>query len=127
MDKKTLLWIDDSLIFLKVATRAAEASKQLEVAGTASSAKEGLSMARKLQPDVICVDLGLPDCHGLDLITLLKDASPQSQVIAVSLNEEDSYQQAALKAGAEAFIFKPDVHQDLRGLITEIGDKDHPE
>lgn len=122
LQKVTLLWSDDNPIILRVAVRAVKASTQIGMVETATNADQGLCIARKLQPDVICMDLRLPDLHGLDLIALLKEVSPRTQVIVVSNHDEQVYQQAAIEAGAEAFIPKRTVLKDLDSVIAKIFD-----
>lgn len=79
--------------------------EQIEGAATGAA---GLTACRSLQPDIVLLDLDLPDVSGLDLIAPLAEASPRSKVIVLSAHTEDYAMHRCLEAGVDGFVDKND-------------------
>ena len=82
-----------------------EAAGRFDVVGEATTGREAVDLARSLQPDVILLDLGMPEMGGLEALPLIKVASPTTQVVVVTAFGELS-EQAAYERGAVAFVTK---------------------
>src|SRR3989442_2990207 len=78
-----------------------------DVIGDASNGKSGLESARKLRPDIICLDVVMPECDGLDVLTQIKEALPQTAVLMVTARNDRETVQTAIQRGASGFIIKP--------------------
>lgn len=117
---KTVLIIDDHP-FMREGLRAViERENGFVVSAEAGSAKEGLALARKNNPDVILLDLGLPDANGLNLIPKLLQASPASKVIVVSVHSKVEYVSQAFKAGAAGFVLKESAAEALVDAMGSV-------
>jgi two-component system KDP operon response regulator KdpE len=77
----------------------------------------GISKARKLSPDVIILDLGLPDISGFDVLKLLREQSEKPVIVILSVIKEEAKRQRAFANGANSYITKPFKPNNL---ITEI-------
>ncbi|MFE1794924.1 response regulator [Streptomyces sp. NPDC059517] len=93
---------DDHPIFLDGITAALSATDDIEVVATAATGEEGIRLATELGPDLVVMDLGLPDMSGLDAIRRL----PGVPVLVLSMSEDDPTVLAALKAGARGYLVK---------------------
>lgn len=92
----------------------------LEVCGHAGELKEALSAVQAAQPDVAIVDLFLKGGSGLDLIKDLKLHCPQIDVIVLSMHEEISYAERALRAGARGYVTKRESTGKIVEAIREV-------
>lgn len=92
------------------------------VCSTAASCEEALREAKTHQPDLIIVDLRLPDCDGCELIRLLLALTPQSKILAVSMSADPLAAKASLDAGASAFLHKDTLRHSLYKTVDMILD-----
>jgi DNA-binding NarL/FixJ family response regulator len=117
---KTALIIDDHP-FMREGLRAViEREDSFLVSAEAGSAKEGLEFARANKPDVILLDLGLPDANGLNIIPELLQASPASKIIVVSVHSKVEYVSQAFKAGAVGFVVKESAAETLIDAMGSV-------
>jgi CheY-like chemotaxis protein len=79
----------------------------IEVIGTASTGREGLDMAKELLPDIILMDINMPDMDGIAATEAINKAVPTASVVMMSVQSESDYLRRALQAGASDFLTKP--------------------
>ncbi len=91
-----------------------------EIVGEAADGATALEMARRLTPDVITMDIGLPDIKGLEVTRRLKAELPQVRVIVVTVHEERVYREEAIRVGAVAYITKERLLQELPGCLEQL-------
>jgi DNA-binding NarL/FixJ family response regulator len=116
----SVLLVDDNAFFLSLAVRFLASQGELRLAGSASSAADALDKAQSMRPDVILLDLNLPEISGLDLIPRLRGLIPRVKIIVLTLWEADGYRQAALSAGADEFVSKSRVNTHLVPAIRRV-------
>lgn len=95
-------------------------SGEVEVVGCAYTAAEAMSMAEEHAPDVILLDLGLPDRSGLELITDLLRVAPLARIIVVSMHTDRSLAEAAVSVGAKGYVPKDAGLTELLVAIAEV-------
>lgn len=102
---KTLI-ADDECVIRQGLETFCSFENEIEVVSTAANGKEALEQARKFQPDVVLMDVGMPEMDGLEAATLIKKELPSTRVLMLAsvLNRETLYK--TLKAGADGFILK---------------------
>ena len=120
MEPISVLLVDDNPTFLRVATRFLQAHESVNVVGTANGGREALAKAQDLRPQVILLDLAMPDMPGLQAIPRLRELSPQTSIIALTLLDTSGYRQAALSAGADDFVPKAALNTDLLPAIQRV-------
>lgn len=122
-----ILYIEDNPLNSEVVSRLFEKYRDIEF-HTAGSGAEGLSMARNLHPDLLLVDIRLPDISGFDVIERLKnDASTRNiPAIAISAYAHPEDRQQGLEEGFQRYITKPIIPTDLEAAVFALL-KDSPE
>lgn len=83
-----------------------------ECVGEAGTGAEALDQAREREPDVVLLDLGLPDLDGLEVLRRLPEVAPDARVVILTMHAEEEYVMQALAAGADGYVLKmaePDV------------------
>ncbi len=120
--KITVLVVDDSLVFRTALTRAINSCANIEVIGTASSAFEASDKIDELSPDVVTLDVEMPQMNGIEF---LKKLMPHRSVAVVVVSSRPSNAFAALDAGAVDFVKKPLIRgaQDLEDFASELCSK----
>jgi DNA-binding NarL/FixJ family response regulator len=106
MKKKRLLLVDDHPIVLHGLGQLIRAEADLDVCGEAGTAEEGLKAIGKLKPDLVVVDLTLPDKHGLEFIKDVQAMHPGMLVLVLSMHDESLYAERILRAGARGYVMK---------------------
>ncbi|HZG71860.1 MAG TPA: chemotaxis response regulator protein-glutamate methylesterase [Chondromyces sp.] len=127
MDKKRVLIVDDSAFMRKLISEFLSTHPKLEVAGTARNGKDALEKALRLQPDVITMDVEMPEMNGLEALECMMKKHPVPVVMLSSLTKEGASQTlAAMDKGAVDFVAKPsgtislDLHKIKAELITKV-------
>ena len=94
-------------------------SPRISVVGVASDGVEAISAVERLQPDVVLLDLGLPQLSGIEAIPRLREVAPTAKIIAISGFEEGSQARAAREAGVDAYVEKG-LSMQLVDVIDEV-------
>jgi two-component system response regulator NreC len=90
-----------------------ESQPDLEVVGEASNGREAVAQARETRPDVVIMDVSMPELSGLEATRLIKSERPEVQVLVLTMYESDEYFFRALEAGASGYVLKKAATQDL--------------
>ncbi|MFV9503192.1 MAG: response regulator [Oscillochloridaceae bacterium umkhey_bin13] len=94
--------------------------KDIEVIGKASNGREAITMARQLRPDVMLMDINMPDMDGISATEAIMSQDPSVQVIIMSVQGETDYLRRAMLAGAREFLTKPISADDLYKSIRHV-------
>ncbi len=92
----------------------------VKVVGEACTGAETLALCREMKPAVLVLDISMPDLGGLDVLSRLRDASPDTQVVIVSQYSDRPYVLQALRLGARAYVPKKAAAKDLIGAIQAM-------
>jgi two-component system NarL family response regulator len=128
MDAIRVLLVDDNPTFLRLAARflREHCSDEVEVVGTLSEGEAAVQEAPELQPEVVLLDLSMPDLPGLKAIPLLRAELPEVRIIILTLLDTNGYRKAALAAGADGFVPKATLANDLMPTIRQVLRSDQP-
>jgi two-component system NarL family response regulator len=126
MPRKVLL-IDDNPTFLRMLTRflADQDGEGIRVVGAVIGGRDAVAQTERLQPDVILLDLEMPDIPGVDLLPRLRASVPDARLIALTLMDPASFRATALAAGADAFVSKASLEHDLLPAIQGVPPIEH--
>ena len=106
MDKISVLIADDHTLFRKGVRKMLEAEEDMKVVGEAATGREALEQARALMPDVILMDIKMPDMDGIEATRTLRREMPHIGVIFVTMFEDDEFVFRGLQAGGRGYILK---------------------
>ncbi len=107
-----VLIVDDQEPFRSAARMVVEMTDGFEVAGEAESGEEGVELAAKLQPDLVLMDVYLPGIDGLEATRRINGNTNPPRVLVMSTHESEEFAEAAIAAGAIAFIPKSQFGMD---------------
>ncbi|MBO0369697.1 response regulator transcription factor [Pseudomonas shirazensis] len=112
----TVLLVDDHPIVL-TAVRMLLERERFRVIGTAEDGKEAVELARKLSPQVVIVDIGLPELDGMEVIKRLQLLDPPPKIMALTGQPADLYVRRCLDAGIGAFVNK---NEDIESVVFAL-------
>lgn len=115
-----VLIVDDNQKFLAVLQEFLGEYDGLAIAGATNSGYEALTLLDGDQPDLMIVDMWMPDIGGLDLTQQVKTRWPELPVIILTLFDSERHRQAAFEAGANAFVAKGRMDSDLIPAIRQV-------
>jgi NarL family two-component system response regulator LiaR len=115
-----LLLVDDHVLFREGIGALLETEDDMQVVGGASRGEEALRLAVDLQPDVVLLDIAMPDMDGVEICQRLKRSLPNTAVLMLSAFENEEAVTAALTAGASGYVVKTIDHQRLVEGIRAI-------
>lgn len=119
-----VLIVDDQEPFRSAARMVVEMADGFEVAGEAESGEEGVDFAAELRPDLVLMDVYLPGIDGLEATRLIAMAEDPPKVLVMSTHESEEFANAALAAGAIAFIPKSQFGMDeLAAAWAQAGER----
>jgi two-component system NarL family response regulator len=98
----------------------------IEVAGVARNGKEALVQARVLKPDIILMDIKMPECNGLDALKQIKSEMPEIKVVMLTTSEEDEDLFDAVKYGASGYLLKSTNAKELVDMLSDIEKNEIP-
>lgn len=105
--------VDDSPEFVNSALRCLAFDPVIEVVGCASSGKEALSLVQDLSPDLVLMDLAMPEMNGLEATRQIKSMPEPPRVVILTLYDDPAYRDAAVEVGADGFVTKADWTQQM--------------
>src|SRR5947207_5969474 len=115
-----VLLVDDSPEFLESAGRFLSANPQIAIVGRALSGHEALALLEQLCPDLMLVDLSMPDMNGLETTQAIKARPTPPRVIIMTLHNDLEYATAAVASGADGFITKSAFSIGILPLIASL-------
>jgi DNA-binding NarL/FixJ family response regulator len=120
MNPIRVLLVDDSLEFLEAVARFLSSDKRIELIGTTLSGQEVLRKVPDVKPDLILMDIAMPDISGLELTRRIKAQPDAPLVIILTLYDNNEYRSAAGAVQADGFIPKSELGEQLLPLIHSL-------
>jgi len=114
-----LMLVDDHPLFLEGLQYLLE-THGIDVIGTAHNGKEAFVKTRVLNPDIILMDIRMPECSGIDALKLIKAEMPDVKIVMLTTSEEDDDLFDAIKYGASGFLIKNTTAQALVDMLSEL-------
>lgn len=117
-DTTRVLVIDDHPLLRKGVCQLLELTDGFTVAGEAASGREGIELAKQLDPDLILLDLNMKGINGLETLRTLRDMGIDSRIILLTVSNAPEDLIAAIRAGADGYILKDNDPDDILALIA---------
>jgi DNA-binding NarL/FixJ family response regulator len=115
-----VLVADDHPLFLQGLRAALEATPDIDVVGGATDGTEAVRLATELEPDVVLMDLQMPELSGLEATRRILGARPETHVLVLTMFGNDSSVFAAVRAGAKGYLLKGADQQDIERAIRTV-------
>src|SRR5579864_7028631 len=118
--KIRVLLADDHKLIRTGLRLVVEQQPDLTVVGEADDGKQAVALAQSLKPDVIVMDIGMPNLNGIEAARQIHDVAPEAAVVMLSMHSDEGYVLRALKAGAKAYLLKDSAEADLAQAIHAV-------
>jgi DNA-binding NarL/FixJ family response regulator len=120
MSRLHLLIVDDHEVVRRGLRVLIESHPGWEVCGEAVSGREAVEKAKKLTPDVVVMDLAMPELNGLEATRQILKAAPRTRVLILTMHESEQLVREVLEAGAQGYVLKSDAGRDLVAAIEAL-------
>jgi two-component system, NarL family, response regulator NreC len=117
-----VLIVDDHAVFRAGLKLLIDAEDGLEAVGEAGSARDAIFQARALEPDVVLLDIVMPDQSGLDAMPTLLHERPEMKMLILSMQDDPQYIRQAFAAGASGYILKEAADTEVVAAIRQVAD-----
>ena len=122
MNPIRILLADDHTVMRNGLRLLLERQRNLTVVGEASDGRETVRLAEQLSPEVVVMDIAMPNLNGIEAARQIMTANPDTAIVILSMHSDESYVIRALKAGARAYLLKDSAEGDLIAAIHAITD-----
>jgi len=120
MDKIRILLADDHVLVRKGIISMLESESDLEVVGEANNGLEALELCQQLEPDMLIIDIRMPEMNGLEATSRLHSYNPQTKALILSMHDSDDYVIQALNAGAYGYLLKDTEKSEFIKAIHQV-------
>lgn len=96
------------------------AQSDMEIVGEAGNGREAVELAAELKPDVVVMDVAMPELNGIEATRRLAETVPHARVVALSMHKDSVYVREILRAGARAYLLKDSVAGDLVSAVRAV-------
>ena len=125
MSKITVLLVDDHEGFINAALRQLRKVEWLEMVGRASNGLEAIERSETLRPDVVLMDLAMPEMGGLQATRLIKTQEAPPFIVIASHFDDAEHREHAMRAGADDFVSKLSYIQEVLPILEKFKDRRH--
>lgn len=120
-----VLLVDDNDV-MRSLLRSMLRGEDYEVVGEARNGDQGLDMALRLQPDIICLDIEMPLKNGIEVLPALREKLPAARIFMITGHTERAMVQAAIEGGASGYIVKPFNAAKVLDTLAATAEKPKP-
>ena len=115
-----ILIVDDHAVVRRGVRSLLESHDGWEIAGEATNGREAVDLAKRLQPDIVVMDLTLPELNGLEATRQILKDSPRSEVLVLTMHHSEELARDVLQAGARGYVLKSDADHSLIAAIESL-------
>ena len=121
MTKKIrILLADDHAVVRQGFRMILAAEHDFEIVGEAANGREAVELAERLQPDVVVMDVAMPELNGIEATRRLSESAPRARVLALSMHKDSAYVREILRAGARGYLLKDAFDSDLLMAVRAV-------
>jgi DNA-binding NarL/FixJ family response regulator len=115
-----LLLADDHAVMRRGIREILEADPEIEVTGEAGDGREAIRLANELKPDVMIIDLAMPELNGLDAIPHIRKDCPEIEILVFSMHDSEELVREVFAAGARGYVLKSDAPRYLVEAVKSL-------
>jgi DNA-binding NarL/FixJ family response regulator len=115
-----ILIVDDHAVVRRGVRALLETQPGWEIAGEATTGREAVELAKRLEPDVVVMDLSLPELNGLDATRQILKELPRSEILVLTMHHSEELARDVLQAGARGYVLKSDADQSLIAAVESL-------
>ena len=119
-----VLLADDHAMVRKGFRMILEGQPDIAIAGEAGNGREAVELAEKLHPDVVVMDVAMPELNGIEATRRLAASLPRTRVLALSMHKDSVYVREILRAGARGYLLKDSIDTDLITAVRAVAKGD---
>jgi len=120
MKRIRILLVDDHAVVRQGFRMILSAQSDLEIVGEAGNGREAVELAATLRPDVVVMDVAMPELNGIEATRRLTADNPHIRVVALSMHKDSVYVREILRAGARGYLLKDSVADDLVAAVRAV-------
>ena len=120
MRKIRILLADDHQLMRSGVRLMLEREPDLTVVGEASDGREAVALAKSLKPELVVMDIGMPNLNGIEAAHQMTQDNPELAIVMVSMHSDETYILRALKAGARGYLLKDSAEADLIKAVHAV-------
>jgi DNA-binding NarL/FixJ family response regulator len=118
--KARILLADDHAVVRKGFRLILETQPDMEVVGEASNGRDAVALAEQFKPDIVVMDVSMPELSGIEATRRVMDVSPRTRVLALSMHKDSVYVREILRAGAKGYLLKDAADGDLLSAVRAV-------
>jgi len=115
-----ILVVDDHAVVRRGVRSLLESQEGWEVCGEATTGRDAVEQSRRLRPDVVVMDLSLPELNGLDATRQILKIAPDTEVLVLTMHHSEELARDALQAGARGYVLKSDADENLIAAVDNL-------
>jgi DNA-binding NarL/FixJ family response regulator len=120
MKSVSILIADDHAVVRRGLRALLETQPGWTICGEASTGNEAVEKARQLQPDIVILDIGMPELNGLAATVQIHEVAPNAPVLVLTMHSGEELIQSCLRAGAQGYVLKSDAERDLISAVKAL-------
>jgi DNA-binding NarL/FixJ family response regulator len=115
-----ILVVDDHAVVRRGVRSLLESHEGWEVCGEATTGRDAVAQSLKLRPDVVVMDMSLPELNGLDATRQILKAAPNTEVLVLTMHQSEELARDVLQAGARGYVLKADADENLIAAVDSL-------
>lgn len=119
-DKIRIVLADDHAVVRQGFKMILAAQPDMEIVGEAGNGRDAVELASRLQPDLVVMDVAMPELNGIEATRRMAEASPRTRVLALSMHKDSVYVREILRAGAHGYLLKDSLSADLLSAVRSV-------
>ena len=120
MKKITVVIVDDHKLLRETLANLFSENSEIEIIGESGTSEEAFKIIKDKKPDIVLLDINMPKGSGIDAMPVIKEVSPATRIIVVSMYNQPAYAKKMMKLGAKAYVTKNSSHKELLLAIREV-------
>jgi DNA-binding NarL/FixJ family response regulator len=120
MKRIRILLADDHAVVRQGFRMILGAEADMEIVGEAGNGREAVALAEELKPDVVVMDVAMPELNGIEATRRVTESVPHARVVALSMHKDSVYVREILRAGARGYLLKDSVAADLVSAVRAV-------